>query len=300
MRIAVTGANGFVGTELCKHLCQQGLIVRAISRHTSNSSNNKQPNLEPAQLNSFEQIQPLSNALHNCQVLIHLVAKTHYTGNSNALAGDYQRINIQYSLNAAEAAARAGVKRFIFLSSIKVNGESTKEAAFTHSSPVNPADNYGISKHQAELALQSRCHQIGLELTIVRPPLLYGNDVKGNLATLQKAIRYRVPLPFGSLQNRRSLLSLTNLCNLLHICCLHPAANGQTFLAADKQPLSTRQISEQLGRELKITPLIYPCPRRILHTLGKLTGREAAITRLTGNLEINIDHTLQTLGWQPS
>lgn len=296
MRIGVTGANGFVGQALCRHLKQAGYSPLAITRRPFTL-----PDIPNQVLPSLTNEADLSAALQDCQVLVHLAARTHaLTESANSAVNEYRQANVDTAIAAARAATSTGVKRMIYMSSIKVNGEQTHGHPFTTDSLPQPEDAYGITKQEAEQALNQLSMELGLELTIIRAPLIYGNGVKGNLALLHNAITRGIPLPLASIRNKRDLIALPNLCDLITTCMDHPKAAGQVFLAADGIPRSTPEIIQLLSGHDSRKPRLLPCPTSLLQLAGKLIGKDAQIRRLIGDLEIDINHTCETLGWQPA
>lgn len=273
MRIAVSGANGFVGHALCEHLRQQNIDAQALLRHGST----------PVDYNNE---QSMRNALTGCDTLIHLVARTHLRSESLDTLEAYRATNVALSLKLARAAAAAGVKRIVFLSSIKANGEKTKANPFTPASVPAPSSAYGISKLEAERALTKQCREDGVELVIVRIPLVYAPHAKGNIALIHKALRWRIPLPFANIDNKRSLIDLPQLCSALEQCATRTSAAGQTYLIANKDNLSTSALVKKIARDHKIPALLFPAPTWLLLAAGKLAGKAEEMDRLTGNLEI--------------
>ena len=242
-----------------------------------------------------------SAAIAGVDCVIHCAARAHVMHETagDALAA-YRAVNVDGSRRLAEQAAAAGVRRLVYLSSIKVNGEQTALGApFSFLDTPAPEDAYGISKWEAEQALWDVSAQTGLEVVVVRPPLVYGPGVKGNLARLLKLVRSGVPLPLGAVQNKRSLIGLDNLVDLLIRCVYHPAAAGQTFLVSDGEDLSTpdllRHMAAAMGRSARLVPVPVP----LLRLAGSALGKRAEIDRLVGSLQINSSHTRQVLGWTP-
>jgi len=296
MKIGVTGANGFVGQALCLYLMEKGYLPLAITRRAFN-----QPDIPNRIVPILTDEVALTNALQDCDVLVHLASRTHMPTEptDNALV-DYRQVNVDAAIATARAAAAAGVKRIVYMSSIKVNGEGTHGQPFTTNSPPQPEDAYGITKYEAELALGQITQELGLELVIIRSPLIYGKGAKGNLARLQDAISRGIPLPLASIRNKRDLISLPNLCDLITTCVAHPQAPGQVFLAADGIPRSTSEIIQLLPTREGRKPRLLPCPKSLLQLAGRLVGKQAQIQRLIGDLEVDISHTKETLNWQPS
>jgi len=275
MRIAVSGANGFVGEALCGHLRTQNIETTPLVRR-----NNK------AKFVDYNSKQSMCHALKGCDVLIHLIARTHHRGESLNTLEAYRNTNVKLSIKLAAAAASAGVKRIVFLSSIKANGEKTDTSPFTDLSPPCPSSAYGISKLEAEHALSQQCKADGLELVIVRIPLVYAPHAKGNIALISKAIRWRIPLPFANVNNKRSLIDLPQLCSTLEKCATQAAAAGKTYLIANQESPSTPALIRRIARDHKKPALLFPAPRWLLLTAGKLLGKTEEVERLVGNLEI--------------
>jgi nucleoside-diphosphate-sugar epimerase len=264
-----------------------------------------------------------TEALQGVAAVVHLAARVHQMDDrtANPLA-EFRRVNVEGTRRLAEQAAAAGVKRFIFVSSIKVNGEATAparaapitpnqeprtknqepalRAAFRETDTPNPQDPYGISKHEAELALREVERATGMAVTILRPPLMYGPGVKANFASLARAIAKGIPLPFGRItENRRSLLHVSNLADAIATCLERPEAAGETFLLSDGMPLSTAGLCRRIGAVVGRPARLLPVPVWSLCLLGKLTGKSAAIERLTGSLVIDDAKIHQKLGWAP-
>jgi nucleoside-diphosphate-sugar epimerase len=209
-------------------------------------------------------------------------------------------VNVDGSRRLAEQAAAAGVRRLVYLSSIKVNGEQTVlRAPFLCSDTPAPQDAYGVSKWEAEQALWEVSAKTGLEVVVVRPPLVYGPGVKGNLARLLKLVRLGLPLPFSAVQNKRSLIGLDDLVDLLIRCVDHPAAAGQTFLVSDGEDLSTPDLLRHMAAAMNRSPRLFPVPVSLVRLAGSALGKRAEIDRLVGSLQIDSSHTRQVLGWIP-
>ena len=294
-RVLVTGGSGFIGTYLCEYLRSHDYQVRKAVR---------KPEAECA----FDQvavgdIDGKTNwkaALHGCDYVVHLAARVHIMNDTTKdPLYSFRQTNTQGTRNLAEQAVNVGVKRIVYLSSIKVNGEETLTRPFAADDMPNPMDPYAISKHEAEMALIAACEPFTTEYSIIRPPLVYGPGVKGNFRRLIRLIQRGIPLPFGSIRNSRSMVSLRNLCNLIELCLSMPAAANQVFLVSDKKDWSTpellRSISANLGNKLHI----FPFPPGLLHILGILTGQSNTIRRLTGSLRLDVSKTSNLLGWEP-
>ena len=243
----------------------------------------------------------LSDALSGVDVVIHCASRVHVLHDQVAdpLAA-YRAVNVAGTQRLAIQAAELGVKRLIFLSSIKVNSESTRSGMSINAlSPAAPLDPYGISKLEAEQALQQVSAKTGLEVVVVRPPLVYGPGVRANFLRLLRLVQRQIPLPLGAVHNQRSLIYVGNLVSFLAACALQPAAAGRTFLIADAEPLSTPELVQQLALALKTKPRLLPVHPSLLSLLGRLTGKQAEFSRLTGSLVIDPSEAFQTLNWQP-
>jgi nucleoside-diphosphate-sugar epimerase len=235
------------------------------------------------------------------QVVIHAAARVHVI---NETASDpltaFQVVNVDATLNLARQAVSAGVKRFVFISSIKVNGESTEPGhAFTEADTPNLQDAYGQSKHEAEQGLRQLSADTGMEVVIIRPPLVYGPGVKANFASLMRAVQRGWPLPLGAVHNQRSLVALDNLVDLIVTCITHPQAANQTFLVSDGQDLSTTELVRGMAQAAGVPARLLPVPVWALKTGASLLGKGDAVQRLCGNLQVDISKARTLLGWNP-
>ncbi len=238
--------------------------------------------------------------LQGVDCVIHLAARTHQTHDTAAdPLAEYRRINVQATHTLAQAAVAAGVQRFVFASSIKVNGEATTGKPYSEADAPCPEDHYGITKREAEHALRVVAASSSMQTVILRPPLMYGPGVKGNFLALVRAIARGVPLPLASLRNRRSLLGVANLAHAIAVCVQHPAAAGKTYLVADNDGLSTPDLVRAIALALGKTPRLLPCPAALLVLAGRLTGKSGAMRRLVGSLQIDSSRIRNELGWQP-
>lgn len=283
MKVAITGASGFVGTGLSRHLESQGHKLAPLPRAL----------LEPTSAGH------LSDALDGCTAMVHLAAITHdQAQNQRAQDELFQRVNVDLSLMLAKAAKAAGLKRFIFISSIKVNGEASTRPLRALDKP-HAQDRYGKSKWAAEQALMQECHSGEMELVIIRPPLIYDREPKGNLKSLLSAIRKGIPLPLASINNARDLIALPNLCSLIECALKQPGLAGKVLLAADGVPRSTPEIVTLLAQIHGQQARLLPFPQSLLLTLLKLAGKASSADKLLGNLELDISDTCTLTGWQP-
>jgi len=298
MKVAVTGANGFVGQALCQYLDRQGITPLPLTRQAQDLGS-----LQSHALPALGNVEALSNILQGCHALVHLAARTHQaSASAYADIEQFRETNVALSQTIAEAAALAGVQRFIFISSIKVYGNGgtrTSSVPYSHTSKTAPEDAYGLTKLEAEEALKTSCAKNGLELVIIRPPLIFSPHAKGNIAALVKAIRYKIPLPLASIRNQRDVLSLGNLCSLIALCLTHPNATNNEWLASDGAPLSTSDMIRLLATAHKLKANLFSVPLKALELLAKLTRKEDALQKLSGNLEVDSTLTRECLGWQP-
>ena len=300
MLIAVTGAAGFIGGALVKALSTRGLPARGLVRSRNSLSRSSNPH-ENFIVGDIHAGTDWSHGLSDVDCVIHCAARAHIMREtaSNALAA-YRAVNVAGTRHLAEQAAALDVKRLVYLSSVKVNGENTEAGArFAHNDKPMPEDAYGISKREAEQALREVSARTGLEVVIVRPPLVYGPGAKGNFRRLLRLAASGVPLPLGAIRNQRSLVGLDNLVDLLIRCVDHSAAVGQTFLVSDDHDLSTPALIRGLRRALGKSPRLLPVPPSVLRLAGRITGRAAEVERLIGSLQVHITHTREVLGWTP-
>ena len=301
MLIAVTGASGFIGCALVKALSARGLPLRGLVRSRNSLSCFSDTTVENFIMGDIHIGTDWSPGLSDVDCVIHCAARAHIMREtaSNALAA-YRAVNVAGTRHLAEQAAALGVKRIVYLSSVKVNGENTEAGArFAHNDKPMPEDAYGISKWEAEQALREVSARTGLEVVIVRPPLVYGPGVKGNFRRLLRLAAGGAPLPLGAIRNQRSLAGLDNLVDLLIRCVDHSAAAGQTFLVSDGHDLATPALIRGLARALGKSPRLLPVPPSILRLAGRITGRAAEVERLIGSLQVDITHTREVLGWTP-
>jgi len=291
--IALTGGSGFLGTTLLRALGKDR--VRILGR---SKLNNYEGNFAQIELNSSADY---TQALKGVDVVIHLAARAHIM---NDIAEDplaiYRETNTAGTLNLARQASKSGVKRFIFISSIKVNGESTHLGSpFKNDDLAAPEDPYGVSKMEAEYGLLQLAKSTGMEIVIIRPPLVYGLGVKANFASLMKLASKNLPLPLGAIKNKRSLVAIDNLVDLIITCIDHPNAVNQTFLVCDDHDVSTTELLSELTLASGKMPRLIPVPMKLIKVVAALLGRKAISDRLCGSLQIDITHTKDTLGWKP-
>jgi len=298
-RILVTGASGFVGQALVPALLEQGYLVRAAVR--SIGSTPSAEGLDVFVVGEVGARTDWSSALVDVDFVVHCAARAHVMKEteSDALAA-YRSVNVDGLRRLAEQAASAGVRRLVYLSSIKVNGQQTVAGApFLLSDTPAPEDPYDISKWEAEQALWAVTANKCLEVVVVRPPLVYGKGAKGNLGRLLKLMRLGVPLPLGAVQNQRSLIGLDNLVDLLIRCVYHPAAAAQTLLVSDSEDVSTPDLLRHMAAGLGRSARLLPVPVSVLRLTGRALGKQSEIDRLVGSLQIDSHSACELLDWTP-
>lgn len=298
MKILITGVNGFVGRAVWRRLEAQPGVSAVGSVRTPEIAKKNKKWVSMGELTASADWTVL---LEGVDAVVHIAARVHVL---NEVATDplaeFRRINVDGTMQLARQAAAAGAKRFVFVSSIKVNGESTTRGCpFRPDDIPSPSDPYGVSKHEAESALRDLALSSGMELVIVRPPLVYGPGVKANFAAMMRWLSRGVPLPLGAIENRRSLVALENLVDLLVLCIQHPAAGGQTFLVSDGEDVSTTQLLREMGSALGCKARLIPLPAAWLEWGASLIGKREVARRLCGSLQVDIEKTRTVLQWQP-
>lgn len=299
--ILITGANGFVGSALCHKLLESGFTVREGVRCPERlPSYGRSSSSEWVVLHDRSTETETRRALHDVQTVVHLAARVHVLSErmSDPIS-EFRQINRVWTEQLARLAASQGVRRFVYLSSIKVNGEQSVRP-FTERDPPKPQDPYGVSKWEAEQILARISNQTGMETVIVRSPLVYGPGVRGNFLELLKAIRRGIPLPLGLVQNHRSLIYRGNLVDALMRCVTDRRAAGQTYLVSDGDDLSTPELIRRLGLAMGKSTRLWPVSGRILRFLGRLVNQSGAIERLTGSLQVDISKIRLELQWRPT
>jgi nucleoside-diphosphate-sugar epimerase len=294
-KLLLTGANGFVGKGLMKRIRAEGASVCAVVR-----GEEVPPGcVHGPALGAAARWAPL---LAGCEAVVHAAARVHVMNEAahDPLAA-FREVNVAGTLNLARQAAEAGVRRFVFISSIKVNGEATAFGrAFTSADTPAPMDAYAISKAEAEAGLISLAAETGMEVVIVRPPLIHGPGVKANFLSMIRWLKRGIPLPLGAIMhNRRSLVALDNLVDLILACIDHPAAANQVFLASDGEDVSTTDLLRRLAAAMGLPARLLPVPVRALETCAALLGKRALVQRLCNNLQVDISKARQLLGWRP-
>ena len=298
--VLVTGANGFVGTALCRSLAAEGRVVRrALRRRSGGPHSASFPGI--VTVGDIGPETEWSVALEGVHVVVHLAARVHVMDETAVdPLSEFRRVNTVGTINLARQAAAEGVKRFIYLSSIKVNGETTQMGRpFTAKDPPAPIGPYAISKLEAEQGLMKLSFTTGMEVVFIRPVLVYGPGVKANFLSMMRWLSRGIPLPLGAIHNKRSLVALDNLVDLVVTCIEHPAAANQTFLAGDGEDLSTTELLRRMGRALGKPAALIPVPARLLEGMAVLVGKRALAQRLCGSLQVDISQARDLLGWKP-
>ncbi len=299
MKILVSGATGFVGTSLLKRLMFLSNFswCAAVRQANEGTVSHKQAIIlddngsvcSPQSLLGFD-------------VVIHTAARVHRMSvtDTNSEIAAFKKANTLFTLTLAKQAAAAGVKRFLFLSSIKVNGEQTEpNQSFCENSPPSPSDPYSVSKYEAEQGLWEISRETGIEIVIIRPPLVYGPGVKANFLRMLQWLERGVPLPLGGINNQRSLVALDNLVDFICLCIEHPAAANQLFLVSDDHDLSTPALLHSLAGFMKTPDRVFSIPSPLLNVTARLLGKSNEIQRLCGSLQVDITKAKELLGWKP-
>jgi nucleoside-diphosphate-sugar epimerase len=296
--LMVSGASGFIGREFCAELIRRKYSVKTIVRDESKIKDLSYLNFKVADIGSETN---WIAALQDIDVVVHLAARVHVM-NDKALdpLESFRKVNTAGTFNLARQAAAAGVKRFVFVSTIKVNGEVTMPGRPFRADDVPvPLDPYAVSKLEAEQSLRELEAQTGMEVVVVRPPLVYGPGVKANFAAVMRWLARGFPLPLGAIHNARSMVALDNLVDLLVICLNHPAAAGQTFLVSDGEDVSTTELMRRIANAMGKKALLLPVPASVLELGATMMGKRDVAQRLCGSLQVDFEKTRRMLGWNP-
>lgn len=293
MKVLLTGSNGFLGQYLSQFLAEKGYSVLA---HTRKAQTFDHPNIHNINFDLNDNLDNID--LNQVEVIIHCAGRAHVMHETaTSPLGVYRHTNVKGTLNLAKKAAESGVKRFIYLSSIKVNGEQTTTQAFHPNDDIHTDDPYGLSKYEAEQALLDLSQRTGLEVVIIRPVLIYGPNVKANFKSMVNLASKKLPLPIGCLDNKRSMVSVYNLADLIHTCMTHPNANREVFLASDQDDISVKQLFEKLAKYQNNQLLMLPVPKSLISFLASLVGKKAVALRLCSELVVDTTKNTQILGW---
>lgn len=297
-KILLTGGTGFVGRPLLEALVTAGYPVVNVTRQSAAIA---LPGVQSCVIPTLSGDNNWSASLKGVEVIIHSAGRAHIMNetHSNPLQA-FREVNVDATLNLARQAAQAGVKRFIFVSSVKVNGEETeRNRAFKPSDVPAPLDDYGVSKLEAEQALMALAKQTAMNVVIIRPVLVYGPGVKANFEKMLATVDKGLPLPFRTINNRRSLVFIDNLIDLIRVCIHHPEAANRVFLVSDGEDLSIGQILEKLAVAMNKKSRIFSFPQPLLGLVASMVGKKAFFQRLCGSLQVDIADTRALLGWTP-
>ena len=294
MKVLVTGASGFVGLSVVKALKLANAYVVAAGRDLSASEAD-----ETVSIPDYCAQDVWQTPLSGCDVVIHLAARVHVMKENfaNPLA-EFRKVNVEGTQQLAQSATNAGVKRFVYVSSIGVNGFKTT-LPFTESVNPNPHSDYAISKWEAEQVLLRVSAETGLEVVIIRPPLVYGFDAPGNFASMMRVVKRGIPLPFGAIHNKRSFVYVENLVSFILLCIDHPAAANQTFLISDGHDISTTELLRDCAEALGVKARLLAVPQKLVEVCATIIGKRDVAQRLCGNLQVDISKARTLLGWAP-
>lgn len=294
LKLLVTGASGLVGHSIVQTAVVKGWAVIGQSRSKS---------IDGIFIfkSEISEDTDWGKALQGVDCVVHCAARVHQMKESIESPIDaYRAVNTCGTLNLARQAAKNGVKRFVFISSIKVNGEFTpSDAPFISQSNQVPTDPYGLSKYEAEKGLWDIAQETGLEVVVIRPPLVYGPEVKANFYSMMRWVEKGLPLPLGAIRNQRSLVFLDNLVDLILTCCTHPNAKGETFLVSDGYDVSTSQLLDSVSKAMGRPNRMLPIPMSWINFAARLIGKPQISQKICGNLQVDISHTEETLRWKP-
>lgn len=296
-KIFITGASGFIGRILCSRLLAQGRDVRGALLSGEDPSL-LVTGVEPAVIEPLGPDACWGTIISGVETIIHLAARVHIMHETAAdPLSEFRKINTVATADLARQAANQGVKRFVFMSTIGVNGDNSGEKRFTSDDKPNPHNNYSVSKYEAEQLLLNISGETGMEVVIIRAPLVYGPGSPGNFLSLLNIVSKGIPLPFASVNNRRSLIYVGNLVDALATCATHPAAPGNTYLVSDGDDVSTPELLQRTAAALGVPARLFPFPVSLLRVLGKITGKSGAVNQLTGSLTVDSTRISRELGW---
>ncbi|MCP4650717.1 MAG: SDR family oxidoreductase [PVC group bacterium] len=297
-KILVTGATGFIGRAVCVKLLENGWKFKAVVRKDFNPSV-LPTGIEKVYIESIENYNFCDKDFSEVEAVIHLAARVHMINDKAVAPLDaFRKVNVLGTKRLALAAAKAGVKRFIFLSSVKVNGETTVRP-YTEKDKPDPQDAYGVSKKEAEDALADMAAETGMQIVIIRPPLVYGLGVKANFRSLIKITKAGIPLPFKNIYNKRSFVYLGNLADAIIICIDHIRAAGETFLISDGEDVSVAELINKIAIAMNRKPALFSFNQGILRSFCKVIGKSEELEKLAGSLLVDSSKMRNILGWTP-
>ena len=298
MNLLVTGANGFIGSKLCEKVLNIGWHVRGTVR-PSTYRNNLPSDIDVVPIEEIGPLTDWSKVMSGVDTVVHLAARVHVINDIAADVSDaYGSVNVAGTERLARMAAASGIRRFIYLSTVKVNGEG-RSSPYTEKDNPKPIDPYGISKWESEKRLHEIINHTELEVVILRPPMVYGPGVKANFLRLLNVVERGIPLPLANVNNHKSLIYLENLLDAIVTCINHPRAAGQTFLVSDDRDLSTPELIRLMAKAMGRKVRLFSFPPDMLKIMGKITGRSAEIDRLLGSLCVDSSKIRRMLGWKP-
>lgn len=296
MKILVTGANGFVGVSLCQQLQREGHDVVAAVRGPHTAPQQTQELAYGDLLGSFD----WAPALAGVDAVVHLAARVHVMRDASTDPyAEFRKVNVEGTMKLAKAAATAGVRRFVYMSSIKVNGERTRDAPFDASSPSRPMDPYGVSKREAEEALAELAASSGMTVISVRVPMVYGPGVRGNMARLVRMASVGYPAPLGSIRNKRTMISVWNVADLLVSCSTEEGWGSGLVLGGDVYSPSTPELYRELAAAVGAKPRILNVPVGLMAVMGRIVGKSGDVSRLCDSLEVTTSSTIDGFDWAP-
>lgn len=296
-KVLVTGANGFIGRALCKRLVEDRWSVTAAIRQPETTEIDHRIRL--VKVRGIDERTNWGRILEGIDIIVHLAARVHILSEHAIDPLDaFRRVNVKGTVKLAQKASGAGVRRFIYLSSVKVNGEGNKKAYNEENAP-QPEDPYGISKMEGEIEVEAACNASDMEWVAIRPPLVYGAGVKANFRALMNLVHKRIPLPLATVRNRRSFIYLGNLVDSIITCMTHHAAAGRTYLVSDDRDVSTPELIRLIAASLNTPSYLFPFPPSVLWFVGKLLGKADTMKRLIGSLSVDISKIKNELSWQP-
>lgn len=298
-RIFITGATGFVGTNLIKRLLKDNFRLAAAVLDGEDVGH-LPAGVERVTVNPLSGSSDYSQALKCVDIVIHLAARVHVMQEtSRDPLQEFRKVNLHGTELLAKQAAHAGVKRFVFMSTIGVNGDNSGNTSYIEGDVPHPHNPYSVSKYEAELAIKEVSKQTGMEVVIIRAPLVYGQGNPGNFLSLLRIVSKGIPLPLASIKNKRSLIDVGNLADALAICADHPAAAGNTYLVSDGEDVSTPELIRRTASALGVEAKLLPFPLGLMHIAGRLFGKSSTVNRLVGSLTVDSSKIRRELGWVP-